>query len=164
MKSLFSLSILFLLVLTPGVHAKDPGFTHSREEGEDATSTHYYFYRAGATISHVRWVWNGGAQNKPTAIDYVIEGGKLTITHKTGPRSTIAALVRGKNHNDLKATTKYSLLRRNSSERLDPEDGSKLTRKQMSDLDNLLSLLTSFPEAQAIEKKKAPKKPAAKAD
>lgn len=157
MKSLLSVTTVLFLVLGSGVQAKDPKFTHMRSEGEDATSTHYYFYKAGAEISHVRWVWNGGAINAPTVIDYVMETGKLKITHKTGPRATIEALVQGKNHDDLKATTKYTLLRRNSSERLDPEDGSKLTRKQMGDLDNLLNLLTSFPEARLIKKEEAKK-------
>lgn len=122
-----------------------PKWTYQSEEGEDATSTHYYFYRAkGERVDRVRWVWNGGAQNAPTVTDYSIEKGKITIRHLEGERKSIPALIAGRDA-ELKLTREHSIESRNIGERMLEAGFEKpLTKRQRTDLTNLQQLLVEY--------------------
>lgn len=67
--------------------------------GEDATSTHYYFFYSlpGAdALAKVRLVWNGGAQNKPRITDYYLDGSSISVIERSAERLSLPALLKGK--------------------------------------------------------------------
>ena len=117
-------------------------WSYYAEEGEDATSTHYYFYESnGDSIQRVRWVWNGGAQNTPTVTEYLLGSGKITIRHLIGKRDDGAALVVGGDA-ELELKKEYSIAAKSSAEMLTPEPPAKsLSDVQRVDLKNLIDLL-----------------------
>jgi hypothetical protein len=117
-------------------------WSYFAEVGEDATSTHYYFYESnGESIQRVRWVWNGGAQNAPTITEYVLGSGKITIRHLIGKRDDIAALIVGDDA-ELELKKEYSISTKASAEMLIPEPPDiSLSEVQRVDLKNLLDLL-----------------------
>jgi hypothetical protein len=134
--------------------AKDIAWTHVAEEGEDATSTHYYF---GESVQRIRWVWNGGAQNAPTVTEYILDSGQITIRQLVGKRESAGALTAGKDA-DLELKEEYSITAKDSSQMLIPPPPDKsLTDKQRTDLKNLIDLL-------AKERKPCPKKAEQSAD
>ena len=118
------------------------GWSHHAEEGEDATSTHYYFYESnGDAIQRVRWVWNGGAQNPPTVTEYLLGSGKITVRHLVGKRDDVSALVAGRDA-ELTVKNEYSIDAESSAEMLIPEPPAKsLSDVQRIDLKNLIDLL-----------------------
>lgn len=122
--------------------AKDIVWTHVAEEGEDATSTHYYFYQSnGDSVQRIRWVWNGGAQNAPTITEYILDSGKITIRQLLGKRDSVGALIAGKEA-ILELKEEYSITAKDSSQMLIPPPPDKsLTDKQRTDLKNLTDLL-----------------------
>ena len=66
--------------------------------GEDATSTHYYFFYSlpGAdTLAKVRLLWNGGAQNKPSITDYYLDGSSILIVERSADRDSLPKLLKG---------------------------------------------------------------------
>jgi hypothetical protein len=148
-----SLAALFVSAL---VAFADVKWSYSAEVGEDATSTHYYFYESdGESIQRVRWVWNGGAQNAPTVTEYLLGSGKITIRHLVGKRDDVAALVAGRDA-DLTLKNEYSISVKSSDEMLIPERPEKsLSDIQRADLKNLIDLLA---------KERNPYKPKAQQD
>ena len=132
--------------------AKDVAWTHVAEEGEDATSTHYYFYESNSeSVQRIRWVWNGGAQNAPTVTEYILGSGKITIRQLVGKRESVGALTAGKEA-DLELKEEYSITAKDSSQMLIPPPPDKsLTDKHRTDLKNLIDLL-------AKERKPCPEK------
>jgi len=112
------------------------------EEGEDATSAHYYFFFSdGDSIHRVRWVWNGGAQNAPTVTEYEIEAGGIRIKHMKGRRDEIKDLVKGREAK-LDLVSQYLLTCKSDKETLiPPKPDTALTDAQRVDLHNLISLL-----------------------
>lgn len=129
-------------------------WSHHAEEGEDATSAHYYFYESnGDAIQRVRWVWNGGAQNAPTVTEYLLGSGKIIVRHLVGKRDDIAALVVGGDAK-LELKKEYSISAKSSAEMLIPDPPAKsLSDVQRVDLKNLIDLLAKErkpykPEAQ----------------
>jgi hypothetical protein len=112
------------------------------EEGEDATSTHYYFYESnGDSIQRVRWVWNGGAQNPPTVTEYFLGSGKITVRHLGGRRDDVAALVVGQDA-ELELKEEYSLAAESTANMLIPAQPARsLSDTQRIDLKNLIDLL-----------------------
>ena len=128
-------------------------WTYQVEQGEDATSTHYYFYHAtGKSIDLVRWVWNGGAQNKPTVTDYQIGAGKITIRHYTGKRESIPDLVSGRDA-ELTLTLEHVVTAKDvESLFLSATFKEPLTKRQRTDLKNLKDLLA---EVKQLQKKSA---------
>jgi hypothetical protein len=145
------------ILLAAWATASDIPWTHASEEGEDATSSHYYFYQSGgASVERVRWVWNGGAQNAPTVTEYVFETGKLTIRHLEGKRDAIPALIAGKEA-ELAVKEEYTVVRGGGAGALLPiGSGKTLTEKQRADIVNLIDLLArereSFGGKKAAEK------------
>ena len=117
-------------------------WTHQAEEGEDATSCHYYFYESnGESIQRVRWGWNGGEQNAPTIIEYEFGSGKITIRHLIGKREDMGALIVGDDAK-LELKKEYSISTKASAEMLMAEPPAKsLSEVQRVDLKNLLDLL-----------------------
>lgn len=115
---------------------------YQAEVGEDATSSHYYFYKSnGESISHVRSVWNGGAQNPPRVVDYFIDGSTIVIRHSTGTRSDVAELTSGREP-DLTLVNEYKVRGEHAGAMLLPPDPDKLlTATQRLDLANLIYLL-----------------------
>lgn len=122
--------------------AKEIAWTHTAEEGEDASSTHCYFYlSSGESVERIRWVWNGGAQNAPTVTEYILGSGKITIRHLEGKRESVEALIAGKEA-PLELKEEYSITTSDSSQMLVPPPPEKsLTAKQRMDLKNLIDLL-----------------------
>lgn len=120
-------------------------WTYQIEQGEDATSTHYYFYHTtGKSIDLVRWVWNGGAQNKPTVTDYIIDRGKITIRHYKGKRKSIPDLVAGRDA-ELILTLEHAVSAKDvESLLLSASFKEPLTKRQRADLKNLQSLLAEI--------------------
>lgn len=89
------LPITALFVLATLAEAQP--WTHYAVEGEDATSSHHYFYLvSGESVERVRWVWSGGAQNAPTATDYLVEKDRIVVRHHTVSRERLKELVAGK--------------------------------------------------------------------
>lgn len=131
-------------------------WTHLSMEGEDATSKHYYFYNSDIGSDYrVRWVWNGGAQNRPTVTDYILDSGKITIRHLVGDRDTISELILG-GVAELELKEEYSIDSQYSVEERRLIDSKKpLTEKRKIDIENLADLLTRHreeicPEAEEI--------------
>ena len=134
-------SIVALICSTFTVFAGHEWSYHA-EEGEDATSTHYYFYESnGDSIQRVRWVWNGGAQNPPTVTEYLLGSGKITVRHLVGKRDDVAALVVGQDA-ELEVKREYSLAAESTANMLIPDQPAKsLSDTQRIDLKNLIDLL-----------------------
>ena len=67
-------------------------------EGEDATSSFYYFYYSlpGEEVAKIRMLWDGGAGNKPTITDYYITAAFILIIERTAERGDLALLRKGK--------------------------------------------------------------------
>ncbi len=135
--------IAFAVILSfPFVASADLGWTHRAEEGEDAASHHYYFYRSnGDSVSRVRSVWNGGAQNRPRVADYFIDGSSIRIRHSTGTRADVAGLTAGREAK-LKLVKEYRIRGEHAGAMLlAPEPDKHLTADQRRDLANLIYLL-----------------------
>lgn len=146
------LVVASFILLTSWATAGDIPWSHSSQEGEDATSTHYYFYLGGDDVRQVRWVWNGGAQNAPTVTDYVFESGKLVIRHLEGKRDDIPALITGKEA-ELTVKEEYTLTRGVSPGALLPDRPDKtLTERQRTDISNLIDLLARGRKPVAAKK------------
>ncbi len=142
-----------LLYADSNITAPDTKWTHSWSEGEDATSTFYYFIEARDKVVRVRMLWNGGAQNKPTLTDWFLDSSSsIRVVKKNGDRSGIAELIQGKD-TTLKITSDYKLTRDDKGMMLVPSTPDKsLTEEQRVDLSNLISLLS---ENRDIYKQKA---------
>ena len=134
-------SIALFMSLAVAVFA-GTGWTYQADEGEDATSTHYYFYAAnGDSIQRVRWVWNGGAQNPPTVTEYLLGSGKIIIRHLVGKRDDVATLVTGGDA-ELELKQEYSIAAKSTAEMVVPALPAKsLSDTQRIDLKNLSDLL-----------------------
>lgn len=117
-------------------------WTYQAEEGEDATSTHYYFYESnGESIQRVRWVWNGGAQNPPTVTDYILGSGQITVHHLVGKREDVSKLILGRDA-DLELKKEYLITAKTTADMLTPAPPAKsLSDHQRIDLKNLIDLL-----------------------
>lgn len=150
------ISVLICVSLTAFA---EPKWSHQDEEGEDATSTHYYFYESdGNSIQRIRWVWNGGAQNPPEVTDYLFESGKITVRHLVGTRDDVKALVDGRDA-DLKVEKEYSLSTKSSESMFLPTTGDKsLSVSQRVDLKNLFDLLAKE-RKPFVKPQDAPSKP-----
>lgn len=139
-KSVLTISVC-LLTAAVCVAAKVK-WTYSTFEGEDATSCHYYFFRVeSGSPRHVRWVWNGGAQNAPTVKDYIIEADRITFRESEGRRDSIKALTAGRDA-PLKVKDEHTIVSKNIARLLaPPASDSSLTKKQRQDLQTLIELL-----------------------
>ncbi len=133
--------ILILSALITFVRA-DIAWTHKNTEGEDATSTFYYFYQSnGDSVERVWSVSNGGAQNPPTVTDYKFESGAIRIRHLKGTREQVHDLVNGR-EGKVEVVNEYVLKNGSSDAILVPADSEKsLSDSQRSDLSNLIYLL-----------------------
>ena len=138
---IFLTSLTSLIVFAASAFARGD-WTYQAKVGEDATSTHYYFYKSnGEWISHIRSVWNGGAQNPPSVVDYFIDGSTILIRHLTGTRSDVAGLTAGREA-DLKLLREYKIRGEHAGEMLlAPEPDKHLTTDQRLDVANLIYLL-----------------------
>lgn len=118
------------------------GWTYQAEVGEDATSTHYYFYESdGDSIQRVRWVWDGGAQNPPTVTDFLLGAEKIVIRHLVAKRDDLAKLVIG-GDTEFELKREYSISAKSTAEMLVPASPAKsLSDAQRIDLKNLIDLL-----------------------
>ena len=136
------LAVIAALISFPFVVASGAEWTYHAEEGEDATSTHYYFFESnGESVQRVRWVWNGGAQNPPTVTEYLLGAGEITVRHLIGKRDDIPALVAGRDAK-LEVKTEYSIIAKSTAEMLLPAPPAKvLSETQRVDLKNLIDLL-----------------------
>jgi hypothetical protein len=136
------LTAVALLISFPFVVASGAGWTYQAEEGEDATSTHYYFFESnGESVQRVRWVWNGGAQNPPTVTEYLLGSGKITIRHLVGKREDIPSLVAGLDA-ELEVKKEYSILAKSTAEMLlSTPPAKELSDTRRIDLKNLIDLL-----------------------
>jgi len=121
--------------------APDTKWTHSWSEGEDATSTFYYFFEDRGEVSRIRMMWNGGAQNKPTVEDFIFESGIIKIVSQEADRKNITDLILGKN-TGLKVLSQTKILRRSTDMMLVPELPRKsLNKNERIHLSNILDLL-----------------------
>ena len=136
------LTAIVALIVFVGSAIAESKWTHKTEEGEDATSTHYYFFKSnGDSVEQVRWVWNGGAQNPPTVTDYFLGSGRITVRHLVGKREDIADLTLGREA-DLELKEEYSISAKSTAEMLIPDPPAKsLSDTQRVDLKNLIDLL-----------------------
>lgn len=116
-------------------------WTHSWSAGEDATSTFYYFIEDRGQVTRIRWMWNGGAQNKPTVTDYIFESGAIKIVSQEADRKNIEELILGRN-TGLKVLSKSKILRRHTGMMMVPEPPRKtLNNSERSHLNSILDLL-----------------------
>ena len=121
--------------------APDTKWTHSWSEGEDATSSFYYFFEDRGGVRRIRMMWNGGAQNKPTVQDYFFESGIIKIVSQEADRKNIANLIQGKD-TGLKVLSQTKILRRGTDMMLVPELPRKtLNKSERIQLSNILDLL-----------------------
>lgn len=111
-------------------------------EGEDASSGHHYFlYANEETIEKIRWLWNGGAQNKPIVTEFILTGSTIRITKMTGDRALLPALEAGEEP-EMVITSTYTLALGSSDRMLVPMKGNKvLSETQRIDIGNLISIL-----------------------
>ena len=140
MKILTTFIVLLISFAVPAFAGHE--WSYHAEEGEDATSTHYYFYEStGESIQRVRWVWNGGAQNPPTVTEYLLGSGKIVIRHLVGKRDDIATLVTG-GEAELELKQEYSIAAESTAGMLVPAPPAQaLSDSQRIDLKNLIDLL-----------------------
>lgn len=92
---------LFLVLC--GANAAEPDRVEVAELGEDATSSFLYFFYSAPhadSIHRVRIVWNGGAQNPPNILDYVIDGDAVHVIESSAKRTQLDVLLRGKKANE----------------------------------------------------------------
>jgi hypothetical protein len=136
------LTEIVALIAFVGSAIGESEWTHKTEEGEDATSTHYYYFKSnGDSVEQVRWVWNGGAQNLPTVTDYFLGSGRITVRHLVGKREDITDLILGREA-DLELKEEYSITAKSTGEMLIPDPPEKsLSDTQRVDLKNLIDLL-----------------------
>lgn len=132
------------LLFFPLLSAADIPWTYSVEEGEDATSSHYYFYQLrGESIERIRWVWNGGAQNAPTVTEYILGSGRITVRHLVGKREFIPEMTSGKEV-ELALKEEYSISSVDPSGMLVlPAPGKEPSYSQRMDIVNLINLLAT---------------------
>ncbi|MEJ6582240.1 MAG: hypothetical protein QNL33_00365 [Akkermansiaceae bacterium] len=136
----------------------DIPWTYSIEEGEDASSSHSYFYQERhETIERIRWVWNGGAQNAPTVTDYILSSGKITVRHLVGKRESLPKLTKGEDL-ELELKDEYAISTADPTAMLVlPGPGKALSYSQRMDLTNLFNFLTkNRTQVPASEEKVAP--------
>ena len=140
MKTLTTALAILMFFVISAVAGRD--WTYQFEEGEDATSTHYYFYESnGDSIQRVRWVWNGGAQNPPTVTEYLLGPGKIIIQHLVGKRDDLPNLVIGGDA-ELQLKQEYSIAAESTANMLVTAPPAKsLSDTQRIDLKNLIDLL-----------------------
>ncbi|MBK1835699.1 hypothetical protein [Roseibacillus ishigakijimensis] len=133
---------LALVLVFPFVVLADLGWTHRAEEGEDASSHHYYFYKSsGESVGHVRSVWNGGAQNQPIVVDYFIDGSDILIRESSGTRNEVSDLIAGREAK-LTVVREYKITGRHAKAMLlAPDPDKPLSADQRRDLANLIYLL-----------------------
>ena len=88
--------LAFFILLIGFCWSAETNWTHRAEEGEDASSTHYCFFQIeNDEIKRIRWVWNGGAQNPPEIIDYLLSKNSVQVITYTGKRESIPQLIQG---------------------------------------------------------------------
>ncbi|WP_050026127.1 hypothetical protein [Verrucomicrobium sp. BvORR034] len=149
-------ALFMILADVSMVRAAEGDKVYLLEEGEDATSTHYYFlYCTGDSVQRVRWIWNGEAQNDPTVTEYVIKGGTVRVSHLKGERDQLADLLAGKEPS-LKTVSSYVLGPEKGYDKegqiLAPAGKAEqaLTAQQRVDLSNLLEILARERPAEAV--------------
>ncbi|MFT6577293.1 MAG: hypothetical protein ACJA16_005508 [Akkermansiaceae bacterium] len=136
----------------------DIPWTYSIEEGEDASSSHYYFYQERhESIERIRWVWNGGAQNAPTVTDYILSPGKSTVRPLVGKRESLPKLTKGGDV-ELELKDEYAISTSDPTAMLVlPAPGKALSYSQRMDLTNLFNFLAkNRKHVPASEEKVAP--------
>ncbi len=135
--------------------AEDTNWTHSWEQGEDATSSFYYFIGPKGGDTCVRMLWNGGAQNDPTITDFYLGGSKLRVVKSKGDRQALKDLMLGRDKS-LEVVSEYELACKHAGEMLAPPAPDKsLTDQQRLDLYNLILILAEN-RAPYIQKNKSP--------
>jgi hypothetical protein len=91
--------VVTLFLLACVAHGSEPrDRVEFAELGEDATSSFYYFFYsdpADNSINRVRIVWNGGAQNDPTIMDFKIDGDNIGLVESSATRTQLASLLKG---------------------------------------------------------------------
>jgi len=136
----FIIAHVSCLADTNGV-APDTKWTHSWSEGEDATSTFYYFIEDKGRVTRIRMMWNGGEQNKPTVTDYIFVSGAIKIVSQEAERKNISDLIQGRN-TGLKVLSESKILRRHTGMMMVPEPPRKtLNKSERVHLNNILDLL-----------------------
>jgi len=135
------LLIIVISTVTLRIQAEKPAY--SIREGEDATSAHYYFlYSNGDSIHRVRWMWNGGASNNPTVMEYLIKSGAVEVINSTGDRKLLPLLEAGKEPK-LNITKRYTIPRGEGPGLLSKDRDESLSIAQRTDLLNLISILAN---------------------
>lgn len=131
--------------------APNTKWTHSWSQGEDATSTFYYFFEDNGRVTRIRMMWNGGAQNKPSVTDYFLDESRaIRIVVQEASRENIAALIQG-NSTGLKVISEIKILKLHSGKRLVPVPPRKtLNDSERNHLNNIIDLLR---EDRALYKK-----------
>ena len=128
----------------------DTKWTHSWSQGEDATSSFYYFFEDMGQVKKMRMMWNGGAQNNPSITDYIFESGNIRILTQEANRKNIPDLILGKD-TGLKVLTESKI-----SALLAPEPPRKiLNDEERIHLSNILGLLLEDRTLYKLEPHKA---------
>lgn len=158
MKTLSQLIVFFLFHNLVWADSNRPApetkWTHSWAEGEDATSTFYYFMEVRGTVKKVRMMWNGGAQQKPTVTNYYLESGVIRIVQFEAERKHVLELIEGRD-TGLEKLKEFKILQRSSAEMLVPPAPRKtLNKEERILLGNLLSLLAEDRTMYALKKSK----------
>lgn len=134
--------------------APETKWTHSWSEGEDATSTFYYFMEVRGTVKKVRMMWNGGAQNRPTVTNYYLDSGVIRIVCLDAERKHLPELILGRD-TGLEVLKEFKILKRSSAEMLVPPAPRKtLNKEERILLGNLISLLVEDRTLYVLKKRK----------
>jgi hypothetical protein len=121
--------------------APGTNWTHSWTEGEDASSSFYYFIEDRGQVKRMRIMWNGGNQKKPTVTDYIFELGAIRIVEQEGTRENIPDLILGQD-TGLKTLSDSKILRHHTGMMLVPEPPRKtLSDSERIQLNNMIDLL-----------------------
>ena len=106
----------------------------------------------GGILERARWLWNGGASEKPTVTDFVIATGKITVRHLEGSRKALPEMITGKD-GDLKVTGEYVLSAKGIEESFSATKFDRpLTASEKQDLANLEGLVFEFNDLEAAKK------------
>ncbi len=126
-------------------------WTHSWSEGEDASSTFYYFIEDRGRVTRIRVMWNGGCQNKPTVTDYLFVSDSIRILSQEASRENIPELILGKD-TGLKLLAEFKILRNSAGRMLVPEPPRKaLNDRERMYLKEILDLLLQNREQYKID-------------
>ena len=146
MKAFHSITLTVLIALgslhaDSNTPAKDTIWSHSREEGGDASSSCYSFIGHQGDVVRVRILYVAASAPEASGTDYFVEDSSIRVDKIRGAKAKQAAQIEGKDDGITIAET-YTLKTKNAQDPLISSLGNEhLTRAQRLDLSELITIL-----------------------